>query len=92
MDRVDDGVWRTLARVYAVIVACSVCVPCSAVLPTLAGVDSLFVTLGFGAFGLVVAGGLVVLVDAQFDAAAVRLGVADPGEVSLASDPARGRK
>ena len=72
MDGVAVGLWRTLARIYTVVFACGVCVPATAAVPVLVGLDSLFVTLLFGVAGLGLAGGVTVLVDAQLDAMAAQ--------------------
>lgn len=64
----DDELWRTLARLYAAILACGVCIPPVTALPLLAGIDSVFVLLASGAVGLGIAGGVIYLVDAQLDA------------------------
>lgn len=67
MEGADGGLWRTLARIYAVVLACGVFVPGLAAFPVVLGFGSLFVTLLFGGAGLGVAGGVVLLVDAWFD-------------------------
>ena len=67
MEEADGGLWRTLARIYAVVLACGVFVPGAAAVPVLLGFGSLFVTLLFGGVGLGVAGGVVLIVDARFD-------------------------
>lgn len=72
MEGGDEGMWRTLARIYVSVFACGVCVPGVAALPVLFGFGSFFVTLLFGVIGLGAAGGVVLFVDAQFDAAAGR--------------------
>ncbi len=69
---VDDGLWRTLARLYTVIAACGVCVPVTASIPTLVGFGSFLPTLLFGAAGIGLAGGVTYAVDAQLAAAARR--------------------
>ncbi|WP_318570844.1 hypothetical protein [Salinigranum marinum] len=71
MEGGDEGMWRTLARIYVSVLACGVCVPGVAALPVLFGFGSFFVTLLFGVVGLGAAGGVVLFADAQFDAAAV---------------------
>jgi hypothetical protein len=76
----DEGVWRTLARLYTAILACGVCVPPVTALPLLVGIDSLFVLLASGAVGLGIASVVIYLLDAQIDA----YGRLDPH----ASDPA----
>jgi hypothetical protein len=86
MDGGGDGLWRTLTRIYVSVLACGVCVPALAVLPVLGGVGSLFVTTLFGGVGLVVAGGVVAVVDARLErregpllaAAETRVGDDDP--------------
>jgi uncharacterized membrane protein YuzA (DUF378 family) len=83
MEEADGGLWRTLARIYAVVLACGVFVPGAAAVPVLFGSGSLFVTLLFGVVGLGIAGGVVLLVDARFDdraeaARRARTGAADP--------------
>jgi hypothetical protein len=79
----DGGLWHTLARIYAAVLACGICVPSMAAVPVLLGADSLLAALCFGGFGLAVAGGIVVLVDAQLTAAVVgsgpRAARAEPG-------------
>ncbi|WP_136602713.1 hypothetical protein [Salinigranum halophilum] len=72
MDELDDGLWRTLARIYTVILACGVCVPATTAIPVLVGLDSFFVLLVFGVVGLGLAGGVTYLVDVQLDAAAAQ--------------------
>jgi hypothetical protein len=75
MEEFDDGLWRTLARIYTVILACGVCIPATTAIPVLVGLDSFFVLLVFGVVGLGLAGGVTYLVDAQLEAAAQRLDV-----------------
>jgi hypothetical protein len=69
MEGVDDGLWRTLARLYTAIAACGVCVPVSASIPALVGFDSFLPTLLFGAAGIGLAGGVTYAVDARVAAA-----------------------
>jgi hypothetical protein len=78
MEGVDDGLWRTLARLYTVIVACGVCVPATASIPTLVGFGSFFPTLLFGAAGIGIAGGVTYAVDARLVAVAARRAPAAP--------------
>lgn len=87
MEGGEEGMWRTLARIYVSVLACGVCVPGAAALPVLFGFGSFFVTLLFGTVGLGAAGGLVLVVDARFDAAAGRGTDAEP----LSPESARGR-
>lgn len=65
MDGFDGGLWRTLARIYTVIVACGVCIPVTASIPTLVGFGSFFPTLLFGAVGVGLAGSVTYVVDAR---------------------------
>jgi hypothetical protein len=86
MARSEDGVWRTLARIYAAVFACGLFVPTTAAVPVLFGVDSFFVTLVFGSVGIGVAAGATLLVDARLDTAVESLSLSDDlGE----SDPPR---
>jgi hypothetical protein len=87
MEGGEEGMWRTLARIYVSVLACGVCVPGVAALPVLFGFGSFFVTLLFGTVGLGAAGGLVLFVDARFDAAAGR----GTGMEPLPPESARGR-
>ncbi|WP_380676959.1 hypothetical protein [Salinigranum sp. GCM10025319] len=94
MEDADGGLWRTLARIYAVVLACGVFVPGLAAVPVLLGFGSLFVTLLFGGIGLGIAGGVVLLVDAWVDdrAASARpdsTGSSDP-PIEPPTDPTRG--
>jgi hypothetical protein len=79
MERVDDGLWRTLARLYTAIAACGVCVPVAASIPALVGFDSFLPTLLFGAAGIGLAGGVTYVVDAQLAAVAARRATAATG-------------
>lgn len=65
MDGVDDGVWSTLARIYIAISACAVCVPATAAIPVLVGLDSFFPTVVFGLIGLGLAGGVTYFLDVR---------------------------
>lgn len=66
----DVAVWRTLAHIYLSVMICGVVVPTVTALGALAGFgESFFVLLGFGAIGLAVSGGLVVLTNGRLDAA-----------------------
>lgn len=63
----DATVWQTLARLYGAVFACALCIPPLCAFPTLLGVQSIFVSLAFGAVGIGAAGVLFVLVDAQVE-------------------------
>ena len=93
MEEVDGGLWRTLARIYAVVLSCGVFVPGAAAVPVLFGFGSLFVTLLFGGVGLGIAGGVVLLVDARFDdrAGSMRTGRGGAIEPPVESAPDRMR-
>jgi hypothetical protein len=77
MARSEDGVWRTLARIYAAVLASGLFIPTTAAVPVLFGVDSLFVTLAFGSVGVGVAGGVTLLADARLDTAVESLSLSD---------------
>ncbi|WP_152042394.1 hypothetical protein [Salinigranum salinum] len=77
MARSEDGVWRTLARIYVSVFACGLFVPTTAAVPVLFGVDSLFVTLVFGGVGVGVAAGATFFAGARLDTAVDSLSLSD---------------
>lgn len=69
----DEGLWRTLALIYATVFASAVCIPPVTVLPVILGFDSLVVVFVFGCLGLGLTGVVVALLTAQMDALLARI-------------------
>ena len=74
----DEGLWRTLALIYATAFASAVCIPPVTVFPVLLGFDSLPVVFVFGCLGLGLTGVVVALLTAQIDALLARVAAETP--------------